>query len=256
MVGFIVQTGAPTRTLQIGQRHKRQWAIDAERSETIYKPTPCGVCQGVLMLPGILGTKVGMTHLFDDNGRMVPVTVIQAGPVVVTQIKTEETDGYTAVQVGFGEASEKRLTFPKFGHLKKAGLDHNVKTLKEFRLEKTDGIELGQEIDASIFEAGEKVTVTGKSKGRGFAGGVKRYHFKGQHMTHGYMTHRRPLSNGATGPQRVFKGSRRPGHMGDETVTQKGLKVFKVDAERNLIMVDGTVPGANGSLVIINKVAK
>lgn len=208
------------------------------------------------MLPGILGTKIGMTHLFTEEGKMVPVTVIQAGPVYVTQIKTLDKDKYSAVQVGFGDVSEKHLTFPKHGHLKKAGLTKNLRTLKEFRVDSTDGLELGQEITAGIFEAGEKVTVTGTSKGRGFAGGVKRYHFKGQHMTHGYMTHRRPLSNGATGPQRVFKGSRRPGHMGDETVTQKGLKVFKVDAERNLIMVDGSVAGAKGSLVIINKVAR
>ena len=207
------------------------------------------------MLPGILGTKVGMTHLFTEEGRMVPVTVIQAGPVYVTQIKTIEKDKYAAVQVGFGEAKEKHLTFPKFGHLKKAGLKRNLRTLKEFRLDKTEGIELGQEIKADIFQAGENVTVTGTSKGRGFAGGVKRYHFKGQHMTHGYMTHRRPLSNGATGPQRVFKGSRRPGHMGVDTVTQKGLKIYKVDAERNLIMVDGSVAGPNGALVIINKIA-
>lgn len=208
------------------------------------------------MLPGILGTKIGMTHLFTEEGKMVPVTVIQAGPVFVTQIKTTETDGYAAVQVGFGEAKDKHLTFPKFGHLKKAGLTHNVKTLKEFRVEDAAGIELGQEIKADIFEAGEVVTVTGTSKGRGFAGGVKRYHFKGQHMTHGYMTHRRPLSSGATGPQRVFKGTRRPGHMGDATVTQKGLKVVKVDAERSLILVDGSVAGPNGALVIINKVAR
>ena len=208
------------------------------------------------MLPGILGTKIGMTHLFTEEGKMVPVTVIQAGPVYVTQIKTPETDGYAAVQVGFGEAKDKHLTFPKYGHLKKAGLTHNVKTLREFRIDDTGGIELGQEIKADIFEAGESVTVTGNSKGRGFAGGVKRYHFKGQHMTHGYMTHRRPLSSGATGPQRVFKGTRRPGHMGDETVTQKGLKVVKVDAERNLILVDGSVAGPNGGLVIINKVAR
>jgi large subunit ribosomal protein L3 len=197
-----------------------------------------------------------MTHLFTEEGKMVPVTVIQAGPVYVTQIKTPETDGYAAVQVGFGEAKDKHLTFPKYGHLKKAGLTHNVKTLREFRIDDTGGIELGQEIKADIFEAGESVTVTGNSKGRGFAGGVKRYHFKGQHMTHGYMTHRRPLSSGATGPQRVFKGTRRPGHMGDETVTQKGLKVVKVDAERNLILVDGSVAGPNGGLVIINKVAR
>ena len=208
------------------------------------------------MLPGILGTKVGMTHLFTEEGRMVPVTVIQAGPVYVTQIKTIEKDKYAAVQVGYGEAKEKHLTFPKFGHLKKAGLKRNLRTLKEFRLDKTEGIELGQEIKADIFQAGENVTVTGTSKGRGFAGGVKRYHFKGQHMTHGYMTHRRPLSSGATGPQRVFKGTRRPGHMGDETITQKSLKVVGVDAERNLILIDGSVPGGNGSLVVINKVAR
>lgn len=205
------------------------------------------------MLPGLLGTKIGMTHVYTDEGKMVPVTVIQAGPVFVTQIKTPDTDGYAAVQVGFGAAREKNLTWPKFGHLKKAGLDHNVKALREFRVEDTAGFELGQEIDASIFEAGEKVAVTGTSKGKGFAGGVKRHHFKGQHMTHGYMTHRRPLASGATGPQRVFKGTKKPGHMGDETVTQGGLKVHAVDVERNLILVDGSVPGAVGSMVIINK---
>lgn len=208
------------------------------------------------MIQGLLGTKIGMTHLFTEEGKMVPVTVVQAGPVYVTQIKTEETDGYTAVQVGFGEAKDRNLTFPKYGHLKKAGVAKNLRTLKEFRVESTTDVELGQEIKADIFAEGEKITVTGVSKGKGFQGGVKRYHFKGQHMTHGYMTHRRPLSNGATGPQRVFKGSRRPGHMGDDQVTQKGLKVVKVDAERNLILIDGSVPGANGSLVVINKAAR
>jgi large subunit ribosomal protein L3 len=208
------------------------------------------------MISGILGTKIGMTHLFTEEGKMVPVTVIQAGPVYVTQVKTEENDGYNAVQVGFGEAKEKHLTFPKYGHLKKAGLEKNLRTLKEFRVSETAGIELGQEFKADLFEEGEKITVTGKSKGRGFAGGVKRHHFKGQHMTHGYMTHRRPLSSGATGPQRVFKGVKKPGHMGDATVTQKGLKVVKVDAERNLILVDGSVAGPNGALVVINKVAR
>jgi len=208
------------------------------------------------MLPGILGTKIGMTHVFTDEGKMVPVTVVQAGPVYVTQLKSEEKDGYTAVQVGYGEAKESKLTFPKFGHLKKAGLTKNLRTLKEFRTDSTDGLSLGQEITVDIFAEGEKITVTGDSKGRGFAGGVKRYHFKGQHMTHGYMTHRRPLSNGATGPQRVFKGKRGPGHMGDATVTQKGLKVVKIDAERNLILIDGSVPGPNGAQVIITKVAR
>ena len=208
------------------------------------------------MIQGILGTKIGMTHLFTEEGKMVPVTVVQAGPVFVTQIKTEEKDGYKAVQVGFGEKSDKRLTFPQHGHLAKAGVTKNLETLREFRVDDIEGVTLGQEIKADIFADGDVVTVTGTSKGRGFAGGVKRYHFKGQHMTHGYMTHRRPLSSGATGPQRVFKGVRKPGHMGDEQVTQNGLKVFKVDAERNLIMIDGSVPGANGGLVVINKVVK
>ena len=197
-----------------------------------------------------------MTHLFTEEGKMVPVTVIQAGPVYVTQVKTDEKDGYSAVQVGYGDVSDKRLKFPKYGHLKKAGLTKNLRTLREFRTAGDAGVAPGQEIDASIFAEGEVVTVTGTSKGRGFAGGVKRYHFKGQHMTHGYMTHRRPLSNGATGPQRVFKGKRGPGHMGDARVTQKGLKIVKVDAERHLLLVDGSVPGGNGSLVIVNKVAK
>ncbi len=205
------------------------------------------------MLPGILGTKVGMTHIFTEEGKMIPVTVIQAGPVFVTQIKTEDKDGYKAVQVGFGEMSDKRLTFPKYGHLKKAGVGQNLRTLREFRVDDTAGFELGQEIGVDIFTEGQEIVVTGKSKGRGFAGGVKRYHFKGQHMTHGYMTHRRPLSSGATGPQRVFKGTRKPGHMGSEQVTQQGLKVVKVDTERNLILVDGSVPGPNGAFVVIKK---
>ena len=208
------------------------------------------------MLSGILGTKIGMTHLFNEEGKMVPVTVIQAGPVYITQLKTEEVDGYTAVQVGFGDAKESKLTFPKFGHLKKAGLEKNLRTLKEFRVKSVEGLSLGQEITADMFAEGEVVTVTGVSKGKGFQGGVKRYHFKGQHMTHGYMTHRRPLSSGATGPQRVFKGVRKPGRMGGDTVTQKGLKVVKVDAERNLILIDGSVAGPSGALVTINKVER
>ncbi|HEY0867419.1 MAG TPA: 50S ribosomal protein L3 [Fimbriimonas sp.] len=208
------------------------------------------------MIQGILGTKIGMTHVFTDEGKMVPVTVVQAGPVYVTQLKNEATDGYTAVQVGFGEAKERNITFPKYGHLKKAGVTKNLRTLKEFRVDSTDGLALGQEITAEIFAEGEKITVTAKSKGKGFQGGVKRYHFKGQHMTHGYMTHRRPLSSGATGPQRVFKGVKKPGQMGYDTVTQKGLKIVKVDAERNLLLIDGSVPGPNGGLVVIDKAAR
>ena len=208
------------------------------------------------MLPGILGKKIGMTHLFTEAGKMVPVTVIQAGPVYVTQIKTTDVDGYSAVQVGFGDAKEKKLSFPKYGHLKKSGVGKNLAVLREFRLDGPASLELGQEVGVDIFEEGEPITVTATSKGRGFQGGVKRYHFKGQHMTHGYMTHRRPLSSGATGPQRVFKGTRKPGRMGTDTVTQKGVKVVKVDGERNLILVSGSVAGPNGGLVTIRKVAK
>ncbi len=154
---------------------------------------------------------------------------------------------------GYGEASNKSLTYPKFGHLKRAGVGKNLRTLREFRVESVDSFELGQEIGVDIFNPGESISVTATSKGKGFAGGVKRYHFKGQHMTHGYMTHRRPLASGATGPQRVFKGTRRPGHMGSETVTQLGTEVVQVDAERNLLVVSGSVPGANGSLVVIKR---
>lgn len=208
------------------------------------------------MLPGILGTKIGMTHIFTDDGKMIPVTVIEAGPVYVTQIKTQEKDGYTAVQVGFEPASDKSLTWPKFGHLKKAGVATNLRHLREFRVDSPGAFALGQEIKADFFAEGDKVDVQGTSKGRGFAGGVKRYGFKGQHMTHGYMTHRRPLSSGATGPQRVFKGTRKPGHMGDVTKTTQNLKIVRVDAERNLVLVSGSVPGANGSLVTIKRSVK
>ncbi|MBN8689634.1 MAG: 50S ribosomal protein L3 [Armatimonadetes bacterium] len=209
------------------------------------------------MLPGILGTKVGMTHIYDADGRMIPVTVVEAGPVWVTQIKTQETDGYSAVQIGFGVAREKDLTFPKFGHLKKAGLTHNVKRMKEFRMDDVSAFATGQEIaSGEVFAEGDEVVVTGTSKGRGFQGGVKRYGFAGQHMTHGYMTHRRPLSSGATGPQRVFKGTRKPGQMGNVTVSQKGLKIVGVDAERNLILIDGSIPGPNGGEVLVTKVVK
>lgn len=208
------------------------------------------------MLPGLLGTKVGMTHIFAADGRMVPVTVIQAGPVFVTQIKTDEIDGYKAVQVGFGPKSEKSLTFPKFGHLKKAGLTTNLRWLREFKVTETAGFALGQQIGADVFTEGEEVVVMGITKGRGFQGGVKRYGFKGQHMTHGYMTHRRPCSNGPTGPGRVFKGKRGPGRMGGDQVSQNGLKIVKIDAERNLVLVSGSVPGPNGAMVTINKEAK
>jgi large subunit ribosomal protein L3 len=197
-----------------------------------------------------------MTHVFGEDGAMVPVTVIQAGPCFVTQIKSDEKDGYKAVQVGFGAKSDKNLTWPKYGHLKKAGVNGNLRWLREFRVADTAGFELGQEIKADVLSEGDEVTVVGVTKGRGFAGGVKRYGFRGQHMTHGYMTHRRPLSNGPTGPAKVHKGKRGPGRMGGVQVTQVGLKVVKVDPERHLVLVSGSVPGPNGAFVTINKEAK
>lgn len=202
------------------------------------------------MIKGILGRKIGMTHLFDENGKFVPVTVIQAGPVFVTQIKDIEKDGYEAAQVGYEDIKSKKLTFPEIGHLKKAGVGP-LKYLREFE---TQGpVELGQRFTVEIFSPGDPVHIVGTSKGRGFAGVVKRYGFRGQHQTHGKMTHRRPLASGATGPQRVFKGKKGPGRMGGERVTQIGVKVVKVDPEQNLILVSGSVPGANGGLVEIHK---
>lgn len=209
------------------------------------------------MLPGLLGKKIGMTHLFNEAGKMIPVTVIQFEPNYITQIKTNENDGYSAVQIGTTEISEKHLTFPKYGHLKKAGLTKNLRTLRELRVQQTKSFELGQSFNVEeIFEEGQDVVVTANSKGRGFTGGMKRHGFSGQNQTHGLMTHRRPLSNGATGPQRVFKGSRRPGRHGNEVITQPGLNVVKIDAERNLLLVDGSVPGPNGGLIMIKKVNK
>ena len=203
---------------------------------------------------GLLGRKIGMTRVYDDKGRATAVTVIEAGGNTPLQVKTAETDGYSAVQVGFHTQKESRVNKSVLGVFKKHNSEPK-KLVKEFRL--PDGTSFQGEIDLSVnqFAAGDQVDVIGQSKGKGFQGGVKRYHFKGQHMTHGYMTHRRPLSSGATGPQRVFKGTRRPGRMGGDTVTQKGLKVVKVDAERNLILVSGSVPGPNGTEVTINKVA-
>jgi len=207
------------------------------------------------MLPGLLGRKVGMTHIFDDAGKMVPVCVIQAGPCYVTQIKNTDKDGYNAVQLGFGDIPKRRVKRPQAGHFKKAGTAP-TRHLREFRVEDTNGVELGQVVGVDIFEVGDNIVVAGTSKGRGFAGVVKRYHFKGQTMTHGFMTHRRPCSIGATGPARVFKGIRGPGHMGAERVTQPSMRVIAVDAERNLVLVSGSVPGANGGLVEVRKAGR
>ena len=202
------------------------------------------------MVNGILGKKLGMTQIFDETGRMVPVTVIEAGPCVVTQIKTQETDGYEGVQVAFADVKERQINKPIKGHLAKSGASPK-RYLREVPVEELGDLTLGQEIKADIFSPGDVVKVTGISKGKGFAGVVKRYHFHGGDMTHGSMIHRKPQSGGATDAARTFKGSRRPGRMGGKQITQRGLSVYRVEAFRNLLLIQGAVPGANGALLLI-----
>ena len=202
------------------------------------------------MLQGFLGKKIGMTQIFREDGRVVPVTVIEAGPCVVTQVKTTETDGYEAVQLGFGDV--KRRNKPLSGHLKDSRLS---RYLREVTADDTSEFEVGQTIGVDIFQAGEKVDVIGRSKGRGFAGVMKRWGFAGGPRTHGQSDrHRAPGSIGqSSNPSRVFKGMRMAGHMGDRQVTVKGLTIVGVDSERNLLLVKGAVPGAKGSMVIVKK---
>jgi len=208
------------------------------------------------MLKGLIGKKIGMSQIFDERGVAYAVTLIEAGPCFVTQIRRPETEGYSAVQLGFSETHPKKLTGGELGHLKGANLPP-LRFLREFRT-KTLDVAVGDVMKADVFSVGEKVDVIGTSKGKGFAGGVKRYHFAGGPKTHGQSDrHRAPGSNGSgTTPGRVYRGSRRPGHMGDEQVTAQSLKVVLVDAERNLIGVHGAVPGAKGGLVIINEARK
>jgi large subunit ribosomal protein L3 len=204
------------------------------------------------MVNGILGKKLGMTQVFNEAGRLVPVTVLEAGPCVVTQVKTVEKDGYESVQLAFGEVKERRVNKPLKGHFAKAGVQPR-RYIREVPADGIEDIKPGQEIRVNIFEAGDVVKVTGISKGKGFAGAVKRWHFHGADMTHGSMIHRKPQSGGATDAARTFKGVKRPGRMGGTRVTQRGLTVHRVDAERNLILIKGAVPGATGSLVMITR---
>lgn len=208
------------------------------------------------MLKGLIGKKIGMSQIFDERGVAYPVTLIEAGPCYVTQIRRPETEGYSAVQLGFSETHPKRLTGGEIGHLKGANLPP-LRFLREFRT-KTLDVNVGDVVTADVFAVGERVDVVGTSKGKGFAGGVKRFHFAGGPKTHGQSDrHRAPGSNGSgTTPGRVLRGSRRPGHMGDERVTVQSLKVVLVDPERNLIGVHGAVPGSKGGLVIINEARK
>lgn len=192
-----------------------------------------------------------MTQIFDDAGNAVPVTVVQAGPCVVTQVKTPDTDGYTAVQVGFDEVAEKALNKPELGHLAKSG-SAPLRHLKEYRVDAADSYELGQAITADTFAAGQLVDVSGKSIGRGFAGYQKRHNFRRGPMAHGSKNHRLPGSTGAgTTPGRVYPGKRMAGQLGNAQVTVRKLEVVRVDSERNLLLIKGTVPGKPGALLSV-----
>lgn len=208
------------------------------------------------MKKGILGKKLGMTQIFQEDGTVIPVSVIQAGPCCVTQIKTEETDGYAAIQVGYEDIRESLVNQPTKGHFEKAGVS-NKRYLKEFRFENTAEYEVGGEIKADIFEQGDKVDVTAQSKGKGFAGAIKRHNQSRGPMKHGSHYHRAPGSMGASSsPSRVFKNKNLPGHMGAEKVTIQGLEIVRVDVEKNLLLIKGSVPGVKGSLVTIKEAVK
>lgn len=208
------------------------------------------------MKKAIIGKKIGMTQIFDENGKVIPVTVVEAGPCAVIQKKTVDKDGYEAIQVGFGEIREKLLSKPAKGHFAKAGVSLR-RTIKEFRLENASEYEVGQEIKADIFEAGDKVDVSGVSKGKGFAGSIKRWNQQRGPMTHGSKFKRAPGSMGASSdPSRTFKNKRLPGHMGAVNTTVINLEVVKVIAEKNLILIKGGIPGPNKSTVVIRNTVK
>jgi large subunit ribosomal protein L3 len=206
---------------------------------------------------GILGRKLGMTQVFDEGNRVVPVTVIEAGPCRVVQLKTPERDGYAAVQLAFGDTKAARLSKPELGHLKAANVEP-TKYLAELRVDDLGGFELGQVLKADVFEAGERVDITGISKGKGFAGVMKRHNFKGQGAGHGnHKKHRAPGAIGACAtPARVFKGMRMAGQYGNTRVTTLNLQVVEGDAERNLLLVKGAIPGPNGGLVFVRNAVK
>ncbi len=209
------------------------------------------------MTIGIVGRKCGMTRVFTEAGESIPVTVVEVEANHITQVKTQETDGYTAIQVTSGSKKASRVSKAAAGHFKKAGVEAG-RGLWEFRVDSTEGYELGGEIKVDMFEAGQKVDVTGTSKGKGFAGTIKRWNFRGQDATHGNsISHRVPGSIGQNQtPGRVFKGKKMSGHMGAEQVTTQSLEVVRVDAERNLILIKGAVPGATGGDVIVRPAVK
>ena len=208
-------------------------------------------------MKGILGKKIGMTQIFDENGTVVPITIIEAGPCYITQKKTVETDGYNAIQLGFGDVSESKLTKPMAGHLKKANTAP-VKYLREFQVSDPAVYEEGQKIDVSIFRVGDKVDIVGTSKGKGFAGVVKRHHFRGGPKTHGQSDRWRASGSVGAGttPGRVFKGTRMAGRLGNERVTIQNLKIALVDPDKNILGIKGAVPGGKNGLVIISEAVK
>ena len=208
-------------------------------------------------MKGILGKKLGMTQIFDENGVAVPVTIVEAGPCYVTQRKTKDRDGYDAIQIGFGDILEKSLNKPMAGHLKKSGAPA-LKYLREFQVMDPESYEEGQKIDVSVFNVGDKVDVTGVSKGKGFAGVVKRHNFNGGPKTHGQSDRwRAPGSVGAgSTPGRVFKGVRMAGRMGNSQVTVQNLRVALVDSDKNLIAIRGAIPGGKNGLIVIREAVK
>lgn len=207
-------------------------------------------------MKSILGKKIGMTQIFDETGIIVPVTVVEAGPMVITQLKTKENDGYQAVQVGYGEIREKLLNKPQKGHFAKAGVGLK-RHVREFRTEDLADYSLAQELNVEMFEAGDKVDVTGTSKGKGFQGPIKRHNLSRGFMTHGSRYHRGPgAMMGASDPSRVFKGKRLAGHMGAERVTIQNLEIVKVDAENNLLLIKGAIPGPKKGLVVVKTAIK
>jgi large subunit ribosomal protein L3 len=205
-------------------------------------------------MSGLIGRKLGMTQIFTDTGAAVPVTVIQAGPCPVLLVKTAEANGYSAVQLGFGELKEKHASRAELGHAKKAGLETTPQTLREFEVTGDESYEVGQKLTVELFQPGQRVKVVGTTKGRGFQGVVRRHGFRGRPASHGHPKMRNPGTLGpGTNPSRVIKGKKMPGRMGDDQRTVRNLRVEKIDAERNLLYVRGGVPGAPNSLVLIKK---
>lgn len=205
-------------------------------------------------MPGLIGKKIGMTRIFDEEGVQVPVTVVEAGPCPVVGLRSEETDGYKAIQLGYGAQKAKRATRAEVGHAAKAGLEVAPRLLREFKIENGEDYEVGQQLTVELFEAGDRVKVTGRSKGRGFQGVVKRHGFAGRPASHGHPMSRTPGSMGpGTDPSRVIKGKKLPGRMGGARTTIRNIQIVKVDGERNLLFLKGGVPGSRDGYVLISK---